>query len=129
MPTLKYSIGYYFKSMIEVAKERLHRASYMRKLRFTISTADKLYKETKRKYYVVHDVKGEPTIITARMVNTFKAQGRIPKEWTHVDLENQSLYIPFQLKPEDATIVIGKDRKKKTKTAYHPAQASAGSSA
>jgi len=118
MPTLKYAISYYFRSLKEVTIERIHLAVYMRKLRFTIKTADLMHQATKgRKYYVMHDLFGEPTIVTASTVNDLKAKGRIPKDWTHIDLEQKSLYIPFQLKPGDLTKpkVMRKWRDKKAK--------------
>lgn len=112
MPTLKFAISFYFRGLKEDFIERLHRLTYMRKLRFTIRTADLMFAETKRKCYVVHDLNGDPTLVTNAQIDLLKAKKRIPPEWNFTDLDKHSLYIPFQLKPGD----LAEPKKNKFKT-------------
>lgn len=121
MATWKYTIGYYFKSLAETIKERIHRDVYMRKLRYTIKTAKQLHQETGRKYYVMHDFNGEPTIINNSTIKELKDKNRIPKEWDFTYLEKNAIYIAYQLSPKDFAKpkVNRKWRQKKIKTASH----------
>lgn len=98
-------IKYLIKSYREFFREGIRRHIYMRKLRFAVNTADDLHRITKRKYYVVHDISGDPTIVTAQQVKELQAKGRLPKEWSHIDLEHNAIYIPFKLKDEDKKLL------------------------
>ena len=94
------TLTYLLQSYRELLKEGVRRHIYMRKLRFAVTTADQLWRITHRRYYVVHDINGDPTIVTAQQINNLKDAGVLPKNITNIDLMRDAIYIPFELTEE-----------------------------
>ena len=66
-------------------------ARYMKALEEAKKKADKLHELTKHRYYVIN-WKGEPTVISRKQIDEWKAAKLLPKSYDFIRLQKYSLY-------------------------------------